>query len=254
VDEPVIAEDGVELHLPPMAAQKGLVLRYPWRGRALFSPAHLRTARQLVALMAHADESRRAYDRGVAEERRRIARDMHDNIGAQLLGALHSGDRERKDLMIRETLTDLRDIINNAAKPGLDLDETLADLRLETAERLDAVGIALTWQNDIGAAPGLSTSATHALRSILREAVSNTIRHSGASTLSVSLSRHRDEARLEIADNGQGFDPDRSVDGHGLSNMRARATGLGGELGFDSTSAGTRIRIRFPLTTPEVHS
>lgn len=253
VDEPVIAEDGVELHLPPMAAQKGLVLRYPWRGRALFSPAHLRTARQLVELMAHADESRRAYDRGVAEERRRIARDMHDNIGAQLLGALHSGDRERKDLMIRETLTDLRDIINNAAKPGLDLDETLADLRLETAERLDAVGIALTWQNDIGAAPGLSTSATHALRSILREAVSNTIRHSGASTLSVSLSRHRDEARLEIADNGQGFDPDRSVDGHGLSNMRARATGLGGELGFDSTSAGTRIRIRFPLTTPEVH-
>ncbi|WP_203292091.1 sensor histidine kinase [Maricaulis parjimensis] len=252
VAEPELAEDGVALHLPERAGHPGLVLRYPWQGRALFSPRHVAMVRQLVELMARAEESRQAYDRGVAEERGRIARDMHDNIGAQLLGALHSGDRERKDVMIRETLTDLRDIINNASTPGLDLDETLADLRVETADRLASVGITLDWQNTIGQAPDLSTSSTHALRSIVREAVSNTIRHSGASQLAVRLSREGDLARLEITDDGKGYDIDAQKRGNGLSNMQTRATGLAGTLEMNSGDTGTRITLDFALSPREV--
>ena len=251
---PLLGEDGVELHVPPLAGHPGLTLRYPWQGRALFSPRHVATIRQLIALMAHAEESRRAYDRGVAEERGRIARDMHDNIGAQLLGALHSGDRERKDVMIRETLTDLRDIINNATTPGLDLDETLADLRIETADRLASVGITLDWQNTIGQAPDLSTSATHALRSILREAVSNTIRHSGASRLDIRLDREGELARLVIADDGRGYDVASQTRGNGLSNMKTRATGLAGELSVTASSEGTRIELSFALKPKEGRS
>lgn len=253
-DVPRLGEDGVELHVPALAGHPGLTLRYPWQGRALFSPRHVDTVRQLISLMARAEESRQAYDRGVAEERGRIARDMHDNIGAQLLGALHSGDRDRKDVMIRETLTDLRDIINNASKPGLDLDETLADLRMETADRLAAVGIALDWHNAIGQAPDLSTSATHALRSILREAVSNTIRHSGAEKLEVHLDRAGDRVKLVIADDGRGYDVSRQGRGNGLSNMKTRATGLAGELTVDASETGTRIELVFALKSREIPS
>ena len=250
-DDAEIREDGVEMRLPALTGHPALTLRYPWQGRALFSPAHLQTARRLIELMRHADSSRRAYDRGVAEERSRIARDMHDNIGAQLLGALHSGDRERKDLMIRETLTDLRDIINNAATPGLDLDETLADLRVETADRLASVGIELDWSNAIGQAPDLSTTGTHALRSIVREAVSNVIRHSGASRLSIAMARSNGLARLDITDDGHGFDALAARAGNGLSNMQSRTEGLGGRLEFESAPEGTRIRVSFPLRTPD---
>ncbi|MEA1941973.1 MAG: ATP-binding protein [Pseudomonadota bacterium] len=249
VDEPEIREEGIEMRLPSTPGHPALILRHPWRGRALFSPDHLATARKLIELMAHAEESRRAYDRGVAEERHRIARDMHDNIGAQLLGALHSGDYDRKDLMIRETLTDLRDIINNAATPGLDLDETLADLRMESAERLASVGIELDWRNEIGQAPELSTSATHALRSIVREAVSNTIRHSGAKRLDIRLKRESGRACLDIADDGQGFDRAAVASGNGLSNMQSRTESLGGKLACQSNASGTHITVRFPLNT-----
>ena len=247
VEAPDIREEGIEMRLPSTPGHPALILRHPWRGRALFSPDHLATAAKLIELMAHAEESRRAYDRGVAEERHRIARDMHDNIGAQLLGALHSGDYDRKDLMIRETLTDLRDIINNAATPGLDLDETLADLRMESAERLGSVGIELDWHNQIGEAPELTTSATHALRSIVREAVSNTIRHSGATRLDIRLKRDGGKARLDIADNGHGFDRAAVVSGNGLSNMQSRTESLGGQLTCKSTPSGTHITVRFPL-------
>jgi signal transduction histidine kinase len=231
VDQPEIREDGVEMRLPSTPGHPALILRHPWRGRALFSPGHLATARQLIELMAYAEESRRSYDRGVAEERSRIARDMHDNIGAQLLGALHSSDHDRKDLMIRETLT---------------------DLRVESAERLGAVGIELVWENDIGETPDLSTSATHALRSIIREAVSNTIRHSGASRLSVQLGREAGKARLVIADNGHGFDRKSVSAGNGLSNIESRSETLGGRMTCDSSPDGTRIEIRFPLKQPGV--
>jgi len=248
VETPEIREEGIEMRLPSTPGHPALILRHPWRGRGLFSPDHLATARKLIELMAHAEESRRAYDRGVAEERHRIARDMHDNIGAQLLGALHSGDYDRKDLMIRETLTDLRDIINNAATPGLDLDETLADLRMESAERLGSVGIELDWRNEIGEAPELTTSATHALRSIVREAVSNTIRHSGAKHLQIRLKRESGKARLDIADNGHGFDRAAVASGNGLSNMQSRTESLGGQLACQSNASGTHITVHFPLT------
>jgi signal transduction histidine kinase len=247
VETPEIREEGLALHLPALAGIPPLVLRFPWAGRGLFGPPQLDIARRLIDLMTHAEASRDAYDRGVAEERGRIARDMHDNIGAQLLGALHSADHDRKDLMIRETLTDLRDIINNASTPGLDLDETLADLRLETADRLEAVGMALDWSMDIGNAPSLSTGGAHALRSIIREAVSNTIKHSGASRMDIAIRREGDTATLILADNGRSLHPTGDGKGHGLANIQSRSQGLKGQLSLTTDGPGTRIELRFPL-------
>ena len=244
-DEPEIREDGLELVLPPVSGIPAIRLRYPWAGRSLFGAAHVKTAQHLLQLMAHADASRDAYDRGVAEERGRIARDMHDNIGAQLLGALHSRDDERKNSMIRETLSDLRDIINNASHGAPTLDETLADLRVETAERLDSVEIALDWSNSFDEALPLPAAAAHALRSVVREAVSNAIRHSGARQIRIGIKRLAGRLTLTIEDDGHGFDPETVVAGNGLANMRGRIAGLGGELSFLPLEPGSRLVAAF---------
>lgn len=247
VIEPSIREDGLELVLPPIAGIPGLSLRYPWAGRALFGPSHVKTAKRLVQLMAHADASRDAYDRGVTEERSRIARDMHDNIGAHLLGALHSRDEHRKNSMIRETLTDLRDIINDASGGTRSLDETLADLRLETAERLASVGIALEWVSQTGDMSGLPPQAGHAVRSLLREAASNVLKHSGASVMRVFISHDGDRAELVIEDDGAGFDPAALPGGSGLANMRGRIAGLKGRIDITPSGSGTRLAASFPI-------
>lgn len=143
-------DQGVSLSLPSIGDLPAMRLEHANGGRKLFSPRDVTQASELRAMLSHALESRQSYERGVAEERERIARDMHDNIGVQLLGALHSKELGRKDSMIRETLIDLRDIVNNASRPGLPLDETLADLRVEIAEHLAAAGIKLDWQLDAG--------------------------------------------------------------------------------------------------------
>tara|TARA_R110000868_G_scaffold58183_9_gene179853 strand:- start:7975 stop:9873 length:1899 start_codon:yes stop_codon:yes gene_type:complete len=244
---PEIREDGIELIVPAASGIPATSLRYPWAGRSLFGATHVKTVQHLLQLMAHADASRDAYDRGVAEERGRIARDMHDNIGAQLLGALHSRDDVRKNSMIRETLTDLRDIINNASHGAPTLDETLADLRIETAERLASVDIALDWTNRSDEIAAIPAAAAHALRSVIREAVSNVIRHSGASRIRIEIERQDNRIALMIEDDGRGFDADAMVAGNGLANMRGRLSGLHGELTFSSLDPGSRLVAAFAI-------
>ena len=247
--EPEIREDGLALVLPPMRDLPGLFLRYPWRGRGLFAPRHRETAYQLMRLMLQAEGSRVAYDRGMQEERTRIARDMHDNIGSQLLSALHSPSGPRKDVLIRETLTDLRDIINNAGGEEASLDEALADLRAETAERADAAGLALDWRSDVTEEAQMTPQAIYALRSVIREAVSNTIKYAAASRIGVEIIQVNGSISVTIEDDGTGFDPQTIVPGNGLKNIADRIAGLGGLSSIGSGAQGTTIAAQVPLVS-----
>ncbi|GGD18790.1 hypothetical protein GCM10011342_29380 [Aquisalinus flavus] len=247
VSGPEIREDGLALALPPMKGLPGLILRYPWDGRGLFAPRHRDTAFQLMRLMHQAEESRVAYDRGMQEERTRIARDMHDNIGSQLLSALHSRSGPRKDVLIRETLTDLRDIINNAGGDEASLGEALADLRAETAERAEVAGLALDWRSEIAEDVQMSPQAIYALRSVIREAVSNAIKYAGARRVGVTVTQVNGSLDVTLTDDGKGFDPHTIIPGNGLKNIADRIAGLGGTSSIGSGAAGTTIAAQVPI-------
>lgn len=247
VTAPAIEAEGLALHLPAVADSAALILRYPHGGRALFSPRDLAVAEQIIALMRHAEESRGAYDRGVSEERMRIARDIHDNIGAQLLRALHSGASERKDAMIRDTLADLRDVINNAQHQDLPLALILADLRAETADRLSAHAIVLLWTVEGTVVAPVVPSRVHALRSLVREATSNAIKHAAATTMTVTIGIDATGLNLHIEDNGCGFAVGAVSLGHGLDNMKARTESLGGAFSLTSAGTGTCLTARIPF-------
>lgn len=235
-----ITDEGAVLALPAVGGLGALRLSHAHGGRKLFAPREAELAGELCAMLGHALESRLAYEKGVAAERSRIARDMHDNIGAQLLSALHSPAAERKDSMIRETLSDLRGIINNAAAPGQTLEEVLAELRYETAERLELAGVALEWSVEDGIAAPVSAQGVHALRSVLREAVSNVLKHAGASRLSVEVARRDGRVWFTVTDDGRGL-PEPLVPGNGLGNIRARVAELGGTVEIVNARPGLRV-------------
>ncbi|WP_143529840.1 sensor histidine kinase [Salibaculum halophilum] len=239
-------EGGLVLSVPAAGRAPALRLSYAGGGRRLFRPRDVTLVDEMVAMLAHAGESGRAYEKGVAEERARISRDMHDNIGAQLLSALHSAEAPRKDGLIREALSELRAIINAPSAGAVPLDEILANLRAETADRLEAAGIALGWQVTGAAGAVLAPQQAHALRSVLREAVSNVIRHAGAGRVDVDLAATGAELEVRSTDDGRGFDAARTIDGHGLANMRSRIEGLGGAIEIAGAAPGTRLCARLP--------
>lgn len=246
--EPRLGDDGATLELPPVLGAPALVLRHKQRGQALFTRRDASLAQQLVTLAEYVESSRSAYDQGVNQERLRIARDIHDNIGAQLMQALHSEEGTRKDAMIRNTLADLREIINNSQGAELALEALLADLRAEAGERLEPHGIALEWAGDVPDGLTLAKPEVHSLRSAIREATSNVIKHSGAGRMSVAVALEAGAIALVIADDGRGLAEGAGANGgHGLANMRTRFVSMGGDFAIAAGEGGTRITARLPL-------
>jgi signal transduction histidine kinase len=248
----VIENDGLAMTLPPIGTLPGLRMAYARGGRGLFHPRDATLAGELIAMVQHAFESLAAYEKGVSEERSRIARDLHDNIGAQLLSALHSPDAEVKDRRIRESMADLRGVINHSSGGSDSIGQTLAELRIETAERLEAAGMQLEWTDSTPTTASSSNALCHALRSIIREAVSNAIHHAEASQIDITLSCEADHLQLEVRDNGRGFQAQSDQEGHGLRNMSQRLEALNGSFKLQSLETGTCLSAEIPVDVRSV--
>lgn len=247
-DAPHFEADGRSLSIPGGGLVSPLRLVRAGTAVAPFSRRDVNLAGDLYEMLRHSGASRDAYAQGIAEERARIGRDMHDNIGAKLLSALHGTKPESKDAMIRDALSDLRDIINNVTGVPQSLDESLAELRLETAERLFAAGIALRWSSHGADDAPVSPVAANALRSIIREAVSNSIRHANASSVSVAIGHADDRLELTISDDGQSTAGDQPRDGGsgtGLAGMRVRLAGLKGRMEIIESGPGFTLKAQF---------
>ncbi|MBN9587036.1 MAG: ATPase [Afipia sp.] len=255
-DEPVDAvsmrNDGLDLMLPVTADTPALVLRYAWQGRRLFSTAHLQLAQELVRLMRYTDENRTAYERGSVEERRRIARDLHDDVGARLLSGLYKteiGDTRR---VLREALADIRTIVGGLSAGPLPLGRIIATLRHETGERLAAAGVELNWPLAISdeSQDLLHYQAYRGLISAHREAISNIIRHAQARKADIRIDYAEGHVYNIITDDGIGFDPvaaENDQRGSGLRGMNRRLADLDGSLSIQRLTPGMSITITIPL-------
>ncbi|MBR9764470.1 MAG: hypothetical protein GYB53_13315 [Rhodobacteraceae bacterium] len=260
-----LAEEGIALLLPAVPPLPAYRLRWRDHGRRLFSRRDQARAEEICTILGELLEGRRAYRTGAREERARIARDIHDNISVHLLGALHSDLPARKNELVRETLADLRRIIEDGDdQPEQDLAEILAELRHDLAELLAVTGIALDWPAAPGPAIRLPNPLAHALRSLLREAVNNARRHAGCTAVRVRIDATGGRIRVSVADDGKGLPPEVALQfamtgtgpegwGHGLGNMRARVGKLGGSLriGERPEGGGVLIEASLPFETAD---
>ena len=192
-------------------------------------------------------------DQAVAAERQRIASDLHDDLGAQLVtiaqASLFANDVGRVSELARKALSDMRLAVRGLTGEPTPLPYVLADWRAETVERLSLANIAIFWNaNDPAFEWVLPARMQVQLTRILREAVSNVISHSGADMCWVDVHIVEDQLQLGVEDDGQGFDHQKPSSGQGLVNLVARARAMQGTLQISPRDeGGTRIRLRVPL-------
>jgi signal transduction histidine kinase len=195
---------------------------------------------------------RSATEAAVLEERRRIARDLHDGV-AQELAYLDRNLRSFEPLTDRqhERLSRLQRAVERAQRESRQALAALAapvdaplDVALSRAatEVADRFGIEL--ELDLASGARVSPARTESLLRIACEAVTNAARHSGQRFVSVSLEYDGDDVRLRVRDPGRGFDPTASSSGFGLVSMRDRARAAGGELRVESSPGrGTLVEV-----------
>lgn len=246
--KPRIGERGVALHLPPVAGAPALIARHANAGQRLFVASDVESAEALIEVIERLVEARDAYMQGASEERQRIARDLHDDVSGRLMTSLHrkSADAMRHD--VREAMADIRTIVNGLAAEPRALGELLADVRHESLARLEASGIALAWPPgpDLADPRPLDYPVYRHLVSVLRECVSNVVRHSGASRVSVSVNVDGDLLSIEVADDGKGIRADAEP-GNGLLNCARRAEALGGHFEIVPVQDGSAVRFRMTI-------
>ncbi|MDB5451889.1 MAG: hypothetical protein JWO33_467, partial [Caulobacteraceae bacterium] len=243
--------DGSALYVPDVAGAGSLRLAYAASGRALFRPDDLKLAAQLIDLTRRAESGREAYDRGVTEERRRIAQDLHDDVGARLLSGLYLADEHLRPTL-RAAISDVRTIVAGITGERAPLSRLVADLRHETQQRLESADIAMDWSLPAIADDGplLDWRQHKAFGSSVREVVSNVLRHSGASRLSVGIAADQDLIVITLKDDGRGI-PAAALAGEsggfGLTGVRRRMAEIGGQAAIESDDSGALIRLQAPL-------
>ena len=184
-------------------------------------------------------------------ERKRIAADLHDDLGAKLLTIVHTSESDRISTLAREALEEMRLSVRGLTGKPVRLSDALGDWRAETVARLGQAGIEGEWSAPDELPHRFSSRAYVQTTRILREATSNIIKHSGATRCSVSCTIVDGDFLVVIQDNGGGIAPDvegRLDRGHGLAGMKNRAKALQGQCLVESGSGyGTVIRLTVPL-------
>ncbi len=184
-------------------------------------------------------------------ERKRIAADLHDDLGAKLLTIVHTSDSERISTLAREALEEMRLSVRGLTGRPVRLADALGDWRAEVVSRLGQAGIEGDWSAPEDLPQTLSARAYVQTTRILREATSNIIKHSGATQCTVQAGITDNDFQFVVQDNGDGIasEIDGRLDrGHGLASMKNRAKQLQGQCLVESTPGhGTVIRLTVPL-------
>lgn len=214
----------------------------------------------IASLLLWQGKRQRQHDR--EQHRERLARDLHDELGSNLgsialissfsLEGQNNEEEMRKDLIeieevARESANSMRDMVEllggrygGAESDWLDTMQRLAE-RLLRGVQLDC----RLPESPLTHVPNLETCREIYL--FCKEVLYNISKHAQANQVQFYLRPHPNGLEIEIADDGFGFDLEQPTEGHGLSNIRARAESLRATLSLDSSPGnGTILRIQIP--------
>lgn len=213
--------------------------------------AHTVQADRLRSMIAAADS-----------ERRRWARELHDEtlqilggLRVLLAGALRRGEQIRYEQAMREAVS--------AVEEGIDgLRAIITDLRPAALDELGLVpaiealvehrrgdGLEVVAELRLDGACDLELDLQTTIYRLLQESLTNVVKHAKASHVKAVVSVTEGRVRVEVRDDGVGFDEETKTDGFGLMGMRERVALFGGTLEVQSSGGGTTVRASIPSTS-----
>ncbi|HEX7846192.1 MAG TPA: sensor histidine kinase [Chitinophagaceae bacterium] len=230
-----------------------------YRRHKLKQEAHLQ-----AAMMKQQELSTKAVIEAEEEERKRIARDLHDGVGQMMsaakmnLSAFESEIKfdnpwqklslEKIISLVDESCKEVRSVSHNMMPNAL-LKSSLSSAVQDFLEKLDKKSLKVHLYTE-GLDQRLDANVETVLYRVIQECVNNVIKHAGADSLDISVVRDADGISATIEDNGKGFDitDKEKFEGIGLKNIKTRIGYLKGTVDFDSAQGrGTVVALHVPL-------
>ena len=208
-------------------------------------------------------------ERALAQERERIARDLHDDLGSSLarislLSGLLKADRHNPKQVeshavkisqsADQTVRALEEIVW-AVRPGSDSLQSLVEYIAHFANELfdgGEIRCRLDLPHDLPARP-LPPDVRHNIFLVVKEALTNALKHAGAREVRVRAEATADALEIMVHDDGKGFDTNGLSRGNGLGNMRRRAQAMGEKVSIESRP-GEGTTVRLSLHFAPIHS
>ncbi|HSW13874.1 MAG TPA: 7TM diverse intracellular signaling domain-containing protein [Solimonas sp.] len=189
------------------------------------------------------------------EERERIHRDLHDDLGAKLLTLIHSLDDPANVELARSALAELREVVSLNPEDSVSLRGALSEMKTEAQQRTAAVDRRLEWHYPPDCdAIDVPTGFVFHLARLLREAVRNALSHGNGGVVAIRFQIVDEGLLLQVEDQGPGLEGSRP--GHGMRSMTVHAGLLFGELRWMALDGGgTRVEFCAPLppvTSPAI--
>ena len=233
-----IQNQGDLMVVPNIDGTDAIVLTGAANFTRAFNQADLQTASSLFALATQGLAARDSFTRGAVQERNRIAADLHDDIGGKLM---HLANRPGPDgQYARHTLEDLRIITRGLSAQARTLEELLADLQYQFAQRADRDDLEFDWQSNLGDHNDdiISGHQASLLASMGSELLRNVMQYQAATAISFDLRIANSQVNWIVTSNGSVTDPSTWKSGLGTTSIRRRVNDLGGSCSWQSRPAG----------------
>jgi two-component system, NarL family, sensor histidine kinase UhpB len=209
--------------------------------------------REAELAVLHERERYRAVAAVRDQERQRLMHDLHDGLSGHLVSIIALSEREATEprsieKAARAALEDLRLVINSLDIGDRDLPLALAGFRERLGPQLRRIGIELVWSMErLPEVSGVTPANALSILRILQEAVTNAIKHGPAGRIAIAASEGADGSAAIWVEN-DGRTTLGNGNGHGLANMKRRATQIGGTVTLDPTENGMRLTLTLPST------
>jgi signal transduction histidine kinase len=226
----------------PAPTSGHFVCHFRNRGRDLFRPRDLEQAKQLAALARSVSLGQSAYREGQEEERARIRRDLHDDMGASIIRIIHATKDREVTTLAKRTMRDLRNVLLALAPDSASIKDVLEDLRAELTAGVPAARV--RWQVDGEASWALSGRQRANFVRTLREASTNALRHGDGD---VEYRFLLSDQSIEVEVTNSAAAPATTA-GLGMRNIAARIEEIGGDFSARHEDGVFSFSLRLPRT------
>lgn len=230
-DDVVLDRHGAELTLPMPGGQTAVTCTFRDHGANLFRSEDIGRARELLVMGRSLGRALIAREQGQVDERNRIRRDLHDDLGPSLARIARHADDERVARLAKTAMADLRDVLTALKQDEVDVARLLLELEADCRERAGGEGRDICWER-MGDASVMLGARQHAnLVRVFREATTNALHH-GEGTIVYRIVTDEPELRVVIKNRvaPSASSPSELSGGQGLTNIATRLEELGGTI------------------------